>query len=157
VQTKDGGKHAILPVAGQPDHAGVPAYLPRESDTDMRRDGPGHTAQAPVDERGRLHGAPEPHTTTATFFLYGWYRRLSQAGGFWSIEEGKGKSWVDKRRSAQLRRQDKSPAIGTAHVVGRIEEFATNRDRGCWRSPRFLQENQSSERHRSICCCGLQR
>ena len=107
MQTKDGGKHAILPVAGQPDHAGVPAYLPRESDTDMRRDGPGHTAQAPVDERGRLHGAPEPHTTTATFFLYGWYRRLSQAGGFWSIEEGKGKSWVDKRRSAQLRRQDK--------------------------------------------------
>ena len=153
MQTKDGGKHAILPVAGQPDHAGVPAYLPRESDTDMRRDGPGRTAQIPVDERGRLHGAPEPHATTATSFLYGRHSRLSQAGGFWSIKEGKGKSWLDNQRSAPLRRQDKRPAIGAAHVVGWIGEFASVTSRPCWRFLRFLQQNQSSKRHRTDRCC----
>ena len=66
MQTKDDGKHAILPVAGQPDHAGMPVTLPRESDDNMRRDGsdvvwllqPTDTKQV-VDERGRVHGAPE--------------------------------------------------------------------------------------------------
>jgi len=66
VQTKDDGKHAILPVAGQPDHAGLPVTLPRESDGNMRRDGsdvvwllqPSDEKSA-VDERGGVHGAPE--------------------------------------------------------------------------------------------------
>jgi hypothetical protein len=65
VQTKDDGKHAILPVARSRDHAGMPVTLPRESDGKMRRDG-SEVAQAlqpggencPVDERGRVHGAP---------------------------------------------------------------------------------------------------
>jgi len=66
VQTKDDGKHAILPVAGRPDHARVPVMMPRESDGKLRRGGsetawpvrPDSTKH-PVDERGRLHGAPE--------------------------------------------------------------------------------------------------
>lgn len=40
MQTKDRGKHDILPVAGdRQDHALVPVTLPRPSDADMRRDG----------------------------------------------------------------------------------------------------------------------
>ena len=60
MQTKDDGKHAILPVAGAIlDHARMPVMLPRQSDGDMRRDGSttAQTAQPAVDERGRLHGA----------------------------------------------------------------------------------------------------
>ena len=60
------GAGHTLPVAGQPDHAGMPVTLPRESDGNMRRDGskvarllqPSDENQA-VDERGRVHGAPE--------------------------------------------------------------------------------------------------
>jgi hypothetical protein len=66
VQTKDDGKHAILPVAGHPDHAGLPVTLPRESDSNMRRDGSDVAwllqltdKKQAVDERGRVHGAPE--------------------------------------------------------------------------------------------------
>lgn len=66
MQTKDDGKHAILPVAVHPDHAGMPVTLPRESDGNMCRDGsdvvwllqPSDEKSA-VDERGRVHGAPE--------------------------------------------------------------------------------------------------
>lgn len=68
MQTKDDGKHDILPVAVHVmtcrDHAGVPVMLPRDSDGRVRRDGsegaraqaPGHANDA-VDERGRVHGA----------------------------------------------------------------------------------------------------
>jgi hypothetical protein len=66
VQTKDDGKHDILPVARSRDHAGMPVTLPRESDGKMRRDGSGAAwflqpdgEKHPVDERGRVHGAPE--------------------------------------------------------------------------------------------------
>ena len=40
MQTKERGKHDILPVAGASlDHALVPVMWPRNSDADMRRDG----------------------------------------------------------------------------------------------------------------------
>lgn len=40
MQTKESGKHDILPVAGASlDHARVPVTMPRESDADMCRDG----------------------------------------------------------------------------------------------------------------------
>ncbi len=66
MQTKDDGTRAILLVAAFADHAGMPVKLPRESDGDMRRDGSeaaeplrsGCTKHA-VDERGRVHGAPD--------------------------------------------------------------------------------------------------
>ncbi|MGQ0446068.1 MAG: hypothetical protein ACT4O2_13325, partial [Beijerinckiaceae bacterium] len=66
MQTKDGGKHDILPVAERSDHAGLPVMMPRDSDGKLRRGG-SETVQPvrpdsmkhPVDEHGRLHGAPE--------------------------------------------------------------------------------------------------
>ena len=59
------GAGHTLPVARSRDHAGMPVTLPRESDGKMRRDG-SEVARAlqpggencPVDERGRVHGAP---------------------------------------------------------------------------------------------------
>ena len=40
MQTKESGKHDILPVAGASlDHAGVPVTMPRESDAVMCHDG----------------------------------------------------------------------------------------------------------------------
>lgn len=66
MQTRKDGTHDILPVAGGlaavPDHAGMPVMWPRESDGKMRRDGPDAARgqpRHPVDERGRVHGAPE--------------------------------------------------------------------------------------------------
>ncbi len=66
VQTKDDGTHAILPVAALADPAGSACELPRESDGDMRRDGSEAAewlrsvcTEPAVDERGRVHGAPD--------------------------------------------------------------------------------------------------
>ena len=66
------GAGHTLPVARSHDHAGMPVTLPRESDGKMRRDG-SEVAQAwqpggencPVDERGRVHGAPGFSTIAA--------------------------------------------------------------------------------------------
>ncbi len=66
MQTKDDGKHDILPVATRVltrwNHARVPVMMPRESDGKMRLDG-STAAQTrhkhPVDERGGVHGVPE--------------------------------------------------------------------------------------------------
>jgi len=100
MQTKDGGKHA-----------GLPAYLPRKSDADMRRDGPGPGAHAPVDERGRLHGASEPLTASAIPCVPSDHQTTARHRIFWSIEANRRKSWIDQRRRARLRRQDKSVAV----------------------------------------------
>jgi len=65
VQINDDGTHAILPVTSrtpvQPDHARVPVMWLRRSDGKLRRDGSRAASlqlDHPVDERGRLHGAP---------------------------------------------------------------------------------------------------
>jgi hypothetical protein len=65
VQQKNDGTHAILPVAAhsgcETDHAGVPVMWLRHSHGKMRRDGfPAVLMQpvCPVDERGRVPGAP---------------------------------------------------------------------------------------------------
>jgi hypothetical protein len=62
VQTKDDGKHAILPAAERSDRARVPVMMPRDSDGKMRRGGSKAARTQhphPVDERGRVHGVPE--------------------------------------------------------------------------------------------------
>ena len=62
MQTKDDGKHAILPVAKPSDRARVPVTMSRDSDGKMRLGGSNAARMQPhlpVDERGRLHGAPE--------------------------------------------------------------------------------------------------
>ncbi len=66
MQTKDDGKHDILPVATRVmtrwNHARMPVMMPRRSDGKMRLDG-STAAQTrhkhPVDERGGVHGVPE--------------------------------------------------------------------------------------------------
>ena len=133
MQTKDGGKHDILRMAEPPDHAGLPAYLPHKSDADMRRDGPGRCAHAPVDERGRLHGASEPQTALAIPCVPSRRRTTACHGMVWSREANRRKSWIDKRRRARLRRQDKSAAFGRAQVVGEAWFFSVDRAQSCWR------------------------
>ena len=62
MQTKEDGKHAILPAAERSDRARVPVMMPRESDGKMRHGGSKAARtqhQHPVDERGRVHGVPE--------------------------------------------------------------------------------------------------
>jgi hypothetical protein len=64
MQTKESGKHDILPVAGASlDHAGMPVTLPRESDAVMCRDD-SMTAQT-VDTKPSL----SPEECTAHPFL----------------------------------------------------------------------------------------
>lgn len=86
MQTKDGGKHDILHVAGQPDHAGLPVYLPRKSNSDMRHDDPGPGAHAAIDERGRLDGASDPQTALAIPAVPDEHRTMTRRGMFWNIE-----------------------------------------------------------------------
>ncbi len=76
MQIKDDWTRKILPVAGdskaRSDYGGMPVTLPRESDGKMRRDGSGAAwflqpgdQNHPVDERGRVHGAPGFSTIAA--------------------------------------------------------------------------------------------
>jgi hypothetical protein len=44
--------------------------------------------------------------------------------------------------------QGKRPAVGPAYVVGRVRGFGHSGNGHCWRSPHFLEGNQSCERHR---------
>jgi len=46
-------------------------------------------------------------------------------------------------------RQGKRPAVGAAHVVGRIEEFTNVANTRCWRFRQIVQAFQGFERHRS--------
>lgn len=66
MQTRNDGKHVILPAAApidrRPDRARLPVTMPRQSDGKLHRDGSGAaTAQLkhPVAECGRVHGASE--------------------------------------------------------------------------------------------------
>ena len=45
-------------------------------------------------------------------------------------------------------RQGKRPALGSAYMVGNIEEFVNAADTCCWRFLQIAQEFQCSERHR---------
>lgn len=108
VQIKDDGTHAILPVTSrnnvQPDHARVPVMLLRHSDGKMRRDGSNAASRQPnipVDERGRLHGAPGLRCIEEP-------RGLARIRGPCRNQERNGE-WVRERRLVgRLRRQDKA-------------------------------------------------
>ena len=111
VQIKDDGTHAILPVTSrtdvQPDRARVPVMLRRHSDGKMHRDGSSAASlqpDHPVDERGRLHGAPG----LAVIVEHGVAARIR---GPCRNQERNGK-WLRERRLAdRLRRQDKSRKV----------------------------------------------
>jgi hypothetical protein len=117
VQIKDDGTHAILLVTSrtevQPDHARMPVMWLRHSDGKLRRDGSRAASRQPdhpVDERGRLHGAPglavivEPRVVAR---IRGPCRSRGEVG-----------QWVRQRRMlGRLRRQDKSRKV---RPVGRL-------------------------------------
>ena len=119
VQIKDDGTHAILPVTSgtnvQPDHARVPVMLLRHFDGKMRRDGsraallqPDH----PVDERGRLHGAPGLAVVDEP-------RVLARIRGPCRRRERK-REWVRaERRHDRLRGQDKANWRSLAPTVAK--------------------------------------
>jgi hypothetical protein len=113
VQIKDDGTHAILPVTRrtdvQPDHARVPVMMLRHSDGKLRRDGsraalwqPDH----PVDERGRVHGAPGLAGVVE-------YRGRACIRGP-CRHRGDERQWVRTRKKLdRLRGQDKSRKVRT--------------------------------------------
>jgi len=108
VQQKKDGTHAILPVATHltcnVDHAGVPVMWLRHSHGKMRRDGfPAAQMQhvCPVDERGRVHGAPGLAAVVA-------HRVQVWRRGPCRRKERK-RRWVrSSRRHDRLRGQDKA-------------------------------------------------
>ena len=66
---------------------------------------------------------------------------LEGCGGGLRVVEG-------RHRNPTHGRQGKRPALGAAHVVGKIEEFANAANTLCWRFLQIVQEFQCSERHR---------
>lgn len=68
MQTRNDGKHVILPAAApidrRPNRARMPVTMPRQSDGKLHRDGSGAAnmqPKHPVTECGRVHGASELH------------------------------------------------------------------------------------------------
>jgi hypothetical protein len=118
VQTKDDGKHAILPVAEPSDHARMPVTMPRDSDGKMRLGGsnaarlqPHH----PVDERGRLHGAPELDP-------FAEQRIVEKRRVEFSNEKEKRRCRKRSLTATRLRRQDKSRTL----LGGRMSRKSRN-------------------------------
>ena len=116
VQQKNDGTHAILPVAAHfgcgTDHAGVPVMWLRHSHGKMRRDGfPAASMQhvCPVDERGRVHGAPGLACGVE-------HRVLARIRGP-CRNRGDERQWVRTRKKLdRLRGQDKARKV---RAVGR--------------------------------------
>ena len=140
MQTKDDGTHGILPVAGQPDHAGVPVMLPRESDGEMRRDGsnaafvqPNH----PVAERGRVHGAPE--LSSCQVLRVAARRKVDLSS------ERKQRRWrTQHQRPDRLRGQDKRPR-GAARLDDGRDIVCTRISRGTPRCARTTATSRSRQ------------
>ena len=71
-----------------------------------------------------------------------------------SVKRGLAGAGMDLARGAGERsrpthgRQGKRPALGPAHVVGKIEEFANVANAPCWRCDHIVQGFQASERRR---------
>ena len=122
VQIKDDGTHAILPVTSradvQPDHARVPVMLLRRSDGKTRRDGSRAATwqpDYPVDERGRLHGAPGLAVVEEP-------RILARIRGPCRKRERNGE-WVRERRLVdRLRRQDKANSRSRTRRPSAVEK-----------------------------------
>jgi hypothetical protein len=53
-----------------------------------------------------------------------------------------------RHRNPTHGRQGKRLALGPAHVVGKIEEFANAAETRCWRFPQIVKTFQASERRR---------
>jgi len=109
------GKNAISPVSVHPDHAGMPVTLPRKSDGNMRCDGsdvvwllqPSDEKSA-VDERGRVHGAPELSPLKKR--LVGEKMRVD-----YRTTSERRRYRNSRRKWTRLRRQDKKQRCCCAH------------------------------------------
>ncbi len=66
---------------------------------------------------------------------------LEGCGGGLRVAEG-------RHRNPTHGRQGKRPAVGAAHVVGKIEEFVNITSTRCWRFVQIAERFQSSERRR---------
>ena len=111
VQINDDGTHAILPVTSrtivQPDHVRLPVMWLRHSDGKLRRDGSNAACwqpNQPVDERGRLHGAPGLAVIVKL-------RVVARIRGPCRNRGGE-RQWVRERKKLdRLRQQDKSSKV----------------------------------------------
>ena len=84
MQTRNDGKHVILPAVApidrRPDRARMPVTMPRQSDGKLHRDGSGAVKMQPKDpvaECGRVHGASQPHANErkrVTEYRFVYYR-----------------------------------------------------------------------------------
>ena len=70
-------------------------------------------------------------------------RALEGCGGGLYVAEGRHRNPTHGRG-----RQGKRPALGAAHVVGKIEEFTNVTNTRSWRFLQIVQRFQSSERRR---------
>jgi hypothetical protein len=122
VQQTNDGTHAILPVAThvtcKVDHAGVPVMWLRHSHGKMRRDGfPAALMQhvCPVDERGRVHGAPGL-AVVGTHRVQAWRRGPCR-------KRERKREWVrSSERHARLRGQDKANWRSRTRRLSAIEK-----------------------------------
>ena len=75
---------------------------------------------------------------------------MSAIGGRRAVEGCGGGLGVrdSQHRNPTHGRQGKRPALGPAHVVGKIEEFANVANTPCWRFHQIVQRFQASERRR---------
>ncbi len=75
---------------------------------------------------------------------------MSAIGGNRAVEGCGGGLRVrdSQHRNPTNGRQGKRPALGAAHAVGKIEEFANITSTRCWRFVQIDQRFQSSERRR---------
>ena len=151
MQTMDCGKHAILPVAGAIlDHARMPVTMPRQSHADMRRDG-STTAQTVPNppsmsaEDCTAHQDSQPGDGSARRPV-GRRAASHNSASSDTLENRRGR-WPEREKRPRLRRQDKSAAIRRAQMVGRIEVFTHPPRTAGWRSRRFSQPSQWSDRH----------
>jgi hypothetical protein len=127
VQTKDDGTHVILPAAAhlrvRSDRAGLPVMWLRHANGKMRRDGSHAAGTQPrhaVDERGRLHGAPELSMQAALLTVANDRKCLTS--------RTERRQWLRSRNYPdRLRLQDKSRKLRRGRVVEElrcIKQFA---------------------------------
>ena len=110
MQTKDGGKHDILPVAGAIlDHARMPVMLPRQSDADMRRDGSTTAQTVPNPPSMSAEECTAPQDSQAGIGSTRWSSRkgtLSHNRASPDTVECKRRRWPRRERDPRLRGQD---------------------------------------------------
>lgn len=125
MQTRNDGKHVILPAAApidrRPDRARMPVMMPRQSDGKLHRDGSGAATvqpKHPVAECGRVHGASELQANERQRIAE--YRFV-----YYRIQKEKRRWTRSLPKHDRLRGQDKRPHIA-AWTVGCFDWLFSN-------------------------------